>query len=52
MSWKCLEDVKNVKFDGEISNNSLDDLLETNVYKTLEFCWKSLLTSFKRSNIA
>ena len=29
---------KNKKFSGEISHNSLNDLLGTNVYKTLEFC--------------
>ena len=27
---------KNIKFIGEISNNWLNDLLEANVYKTLE----------------
>ena len=30
---------ENVRFSGEISNNWSKDLLETNVYKTLEFCW-------------
>ena len=30
---------KNVKFLGEISNNWPKDLLETNVYKTLQFFW-------------
>ena len=29
----------NVKFFGEISNNWPNDLLGTNVYKTLESCW-------------
>ena len=30
---------KNRKFLGEISNNWPNDLLGTNVYKTLESCW-------------
>ena len=30
---------ENIKFMGEISNNCPNDLLGTNVYKTLEFCW-------------
>ena len=30
---------KNIKFLGEISYNWPKDLLRTNVYKTLEFCW-------------
>ena len=30
--------LKNIKFWGEISNNWTNDLLGTNVYKTLEFC--------------
>ena len=30
---------KNITFLGEISNNWPKDLLGTNVYKTLEFCW-------------
>ena len=30
---------KNIKFLGEISNNWLNDLLRTNVYKTSESCW-------------
>ena len=29
----------NIKFLGEISNNWPNDLLGTNVYKTLEVCW-------------
>ena len=29
---------ENIKFMGEISNNCPNDLLGTNVYKTLEFC--------------
>ena len=29
---------ENIKFMGEISNNCLNDLLGTNVYKTPEFC--------------
>ena len=31
--------LKNIKFLGEISNNWPNDLLGTNVYKTLGFCW-------------
>ena len=30
---------KNKHFLGEISSNWLNDLLGTNVYKTVEFCW-------------
>ena len=30
---------KDIKVSGEISNNAPNDLLETNVYKTLEFYW-------------
>ena len=30
---------KNVRFWVEISNNRPNDLLEINVYKSLEFCW-------------
>ena len=30
---------ENIKFFGEISNNWSNDLLGTNVYKTLKFCW-------------
>ena len=30
---------KNIKFFGEISDNWPNDLLGTNVYKTLESCW-------------
>ena len=33
-----LQAFKNIKFLGEISNNLPNDLLETNVYKTLEYC--------------
>ena len=29
----------NVKFSVEISNNWLNDILATNVYKNLESCW-------------
>ena len=35
-------DSKVFKFLGEISNNWPNDLLGTNVYKTLEKFWKSL----------
>ena len=34
---------KNIKFLSEIINNWPNDLLGTNVYKTLEFCWEILL---------
>ena len=37
---------KNIKFLGEVSNNWPDDLLGTNMYKTLESCWESLLTIY------
>ena len=30
---------KNIKFLDEIFNNWPNNLLETNVYKALEFCW-------------
>ena len=30
---------ENMKFLGEVSNNWPNDLLGTNVYKTLESCW-------------
>ena len=30
---------KNIRVSGEIPNNWPKDLLGTNVYKTLEFCW-------------
>ena len=33
-----------LKFLGKISNNWPNDLLETNVYNTLDFCWQLLLT--------
>ena len=35
---------KNIKYFGEISSNLPNGLLGTNVYKTLESCWESLLT--------
>ena len=34
---------KNIKFLGEISNVGPNDLLGTNIYKTFEFYWQSLL---------
>ena len=34
-----LKTFKNIKLLGEISNNWPNDLLQTNVYKALEFCW-------------
>ena len=30
---------KYIRLSGEISNNWQNDLLETNVYKSLELCW-------------
>ena len=30
---------KNIKFSSEISNSWPNDLLQTNVYKTVEYCW-------------
>ena len=30
---------KNIKFLGETSDNLPNDLLGTNLYKILEFCW-------------
>ena len=30
---------ENIKFLGEISNNSWNDIIVTNTCKTLEFCW-------------
>ena len=33
---------KSTKFFGEISSNRPNDLLGTNVYKTLESCWHSI----------
>ena len=30
---------KNITFSDEISNNWVNDLLRTNVYKTLDFSW-------------
>ena len=41
---------KNIKFLGETSNNWPNDLLGTNVYKTLESCWWSLLTILQCTN--
>ena len=35
---------------GEISNNWPNDLLGTNVYKTLESCWQSLKTILQCTN--
>ena len=36
----------------ETSNNWPNDLLGTNVYKTLEFCWELLLTILQCTNTA
>ena len=33
-----------MKYLDEICNNSPNDLLRTNVYKTLKKCWQPLLT--------
>ena len=40
-----------IEFVDEISNNWPNDLLGTNVYKTLEFRWYSLFTMLKWTNI-
>ena len=40
-----------IKVLGEISNNWVIDLLATNVYKTLEPCWKSLFTILQCTKI-
>ena len=38
-----LKVLKNIKFSGEISNNSPNDLFRTNVHKTLQsFSWQLL----------
>ena len=37
---------KNVIFGGEMCNNWPKNLLGTNIYKTLESCWESLLTYY------
>ena len=42
---------KNIAVLGEFSTNSQNDLLRTNVYKTLEFWWQLLSTKFQWSNI-
>ena len=42
---------KNIKFLGQISNNWPNDLLETNVCKTLEFCSYLLLITLQCINI-
>ena len=41
---------KNINFLGEIFNNWPNDLFGTNVYKTLDFCWKLLLTTLQCIN--
>ena len=45
-----LKVLKNIKLLGQISNNLPNDLLATNVYKTLESCLQSLLTILKWTN--
>ena len=42
--------IKNITFSGEISNNWLNDLLGTNVYKTPDFYWQILLTTIECIN--
>ena len=42
---------KSIKFLGEISNNLPNDLLEIYVYKTLNFCWKQLLTILQKASV-
>ena len=45
MAWHSeLSVFKKIKFVGKISSNYPDGLLGTNVYRTLESCWQSVLT--------
>ena len=44
------KDFKNIKFSGEIYSNWPNNLLETNVYETLEFCEQLLLTTLQCIN--
>ena len=39
-----------LKILGEISNNWPSNLLGTNVYNTLDFCWQLLLTILQCAN--
>ena len=41
---------KNINFFDEIPSNWPNDLLGTNVYKTLESCWQLLLTVLQCTN--
>ena len=51
MAWNSeLNVFKGIKFVGEISNKLPNGLFGTNVYKTLESCWQSLLTVIQRTN--
>ena len=44
------KDFKNIKFSGETYSNWPNNLLETNVYKALEFCEQLLLTTLQCIN--
>ena len=51
MAWNYeLNVFKGIKFVGEISNKLPNGLLGTNVYKTLESCWLSLLAILQLTN--
>ena len=50
LQYMKLKVFKNLIFFGEIFSNWPNDLLGTNVYKTLESCWQSLLTILKCRN--
>ena len=41
---------KNIKFSSKIPKNWRNNLLETNLYKTHEFCWQLLLTTLQCIN--
>ena len=41
---------KSIKVLVEIFDNLPNDLLGTNIYKTLQFCWKSLLATLQWTN--
>ena len=51
MSWNSdLNGFKKIWFVGDISNKLPRGLFGTNVYKTLESCWESLLTILQWTN--
>ena len=41
---------ENIKFSSKMPNNWPNNLLETNVYKTHEFCWQLLLATLQCIN--